>query len=71
MRAHEVVTLEEMKEISEVPSHEMVSHHVHKLVQVISIRPLLFVHTHYWPLLILTIVWFGCHVLGETMHITF
>ena len=33
--ANELLTLEEMKEISSVPSHEMVSRHVHKLVQVI------------------------------------
>jgi len=31
-RANEVFTPEEMKEILGVPSHEMVSHHVHKLV---------------------------------------
>ena len=31
-RVNEVVMLEEMKEISSVPSHEMVSRHVHKLV---------------------------------------
>ena len=31
-RASELLTLEEMKEISSVPSHEMVSRHVHKLV---------------------------------------
>ena len=31
-QTNEVVTLEEMKEISGVPSHEMVSRHVHKLV---------------------------------------
>ena len=31
--------LEELKEIFEVPSHEMVSRHVHKLVQVISCCP--------------------------------
>ena len=30
--ANEHLTLEEMKEISDVPSHEMVSRHVHKLV---------------------------------------
>ena len=45
VKAHEVVTLEEMKEISGVPSHEMVNRYVHKLVQVISIRHLLFAHT--------------------------
>lgn len=32
--ANEVVTLEELKEISGMHSHEMVNHHVHKLVQV-------------------------------------
>ena len=31
-RANELLTHEEMKEISNVPSHEMVSYHVHKLV---------------------------------------
>ena len=34
-RAHELLTLGEMKEISSIPFHEMVSRHVHKLVQVI------------------------------------
>ena len=34
-QANEVVTPEELKEISSVPSHEMVNHHVHKLIQVI------------------------------------
>ena len=34
-RANEFFTLGEMKEISSTPSHEMVSRHVHKLVQVI------------------------------------
>ena len=33
-RANELLTPEEMKEISLVPSHEMVSQHVHNLVQV-------------------------------------
>ena len=32
--ANEIVPSEELKEISGVPSHEMVNHHVHKLVQV-------------------------------------
>ena len=32
---NKLLTPREMKEISSVPSHEMVSHHVHKLVQVI------------------------------------
>ena len=34
-RANEFFTLGEIKEISSTPSHEMVSRHVHKLVQVI------------------------------------
>ena len=33
--ANELLTPREMKDISSIPSHEMVSHHVHKLVQVI------------------------------------
>ena len=33
-RANEIVSSEELKEISGVPSHEMVNRHVHKLVQV-------------------------------------
>ena len=39
-RANELLTPEDMKEISLVPSHEMVSQHVHKIVQVIF--PLLY-----------------------------
>ncbi|XP_030936464.1 uncharacterized protein LOC115961667 [Quercus lobata] len=35
-RANEVMTPEELKEISNVPSHEMVNRHVHKLVQVLG-----------------------------------
>ena len=31
-RANEIVTPEELKEISDIPSHEMVNRHVHKLV---------------------------------------
>ena len=34
-RANELLTPGEMKEISSIPSYEMVSRHVHKLVQVI------------------------------------
>ena len=34
-RAYELYTPGEMKEISSTPFHEMVSRHVHKLVQVI------------------------------------
>ena len=42
--ANEVVMPEEMKEISGMPSHEMVSRYVHKLVQVIFIRHSLLIH---------------------------
>ena len=34
-RANEVVTLDDLKEISNVPSHEMANCHIHKLVRVI------------------------------------
>ena len=34
-RANELFTPGEMREVTSVPSHEMVSRHVHKLVQVI------------------------------------
>ena len=40
-QANKVVTLEELKEISSVPSYEMVSRHVHKFVQVIFFHFLL------------------------------
>ena len=36
--ANEIVTSKELKEISGVPSHEMVNRHVHKLVQVTFLR---------------------------------
>ena len=52
-RAHELLTLGEMKEISNIPSHEMVSRHVHKLVQVIL--PV-FVHSFFFFLNRLTLV---------------
>ena len=31
-RAHEVVTVEDLKAISSVSSNEVVTHHIHKLV---------------------------------------
>ena len=37
VQANEMVTPDELKEIFDVPSHEMVNHHVHKLVQVTSL----------------------------------
>ena len=70
-RANELLTPGEMKEISSVPSHEMVSRHVHKLVQVILLIFVLFC----FILKCLTVFTnfdeaFRCKVLGETMHIT-
>ena len=44
-RTHEFFTPGEMKEISNTPSHEMVSHHIHKLVQVL---PPVFVHLSFF-----------------------
>ena len=70
-RANELLTLGEMKEISSIPSHEMVSRHVHKLVQVILH---IFVPFFFILNCLTVFIDFGgtfCHkVLGETMHIT-
>ena len=44
-RAHEFFTPGEMKEISSTPSHETVSRHVHKLVQVLLLD---FVHIFFF-----------------------
>ena len=71
--ANELLTHGEMKEISSIPSHEMVSCHVHKLVQVIL---LILVHSLFLFILnhLATFIDFDdafcCKVLGETMHIT-
>ena len=46
-RASELLTPGEMKEISSVPSYEMVSRHVHKLVQVVV---LLLPRRPSWPI---------------------
>nr|POE86858.1 hypothetical protein CFP56_24853 [Quercus suber] len=35
-QAHNVITTDELKSLSSVPSHELVSHHIHKLVQVLG-----------------------------------
>nr|POE50108.1 hypothetical protein CFP56_73615 [Quercus suber] len=35
-RAHNVITIDELKSLSSVPSHELVSRHNHKLVQVLG-----------------------------------
>ena len=71
--ANELLTPGEMKEISSIPSHEMVSRHVHKLVQVIL---LILVHSLFLFILNHLAAFidfyeaFRCKVLGETMHIT-
>ena len=36
--AHNVVTTADLKKLSQVPSHELVNHHIHKLVQVFLIH---------------------------------
>ena len=49
MRAHNVVMTKKLKEISGVPSHEMVNYHIHKLIQVVlccSYFLLLFVYIY-------------------------
>ena len=72
-RANELLTPREMKEISSIPSHEMVSRHVHKLVQVILLilvhSLFLFILNHLAAFFYFDKV-FRCKVLGETMHIT-
>nr|POE91892.1 hypothetical protein CFP56_28006 [Quercus suber] len=35
-RAHNVITSDELKSLSSVPSHELISRHIHKLVQVLG-----------------------------------
>ena len=71
--ANELLTPGEMKEISSIPSHEMVSRHVHKLVQVIL---LILVHSLFLFILNHLAAFidfdkaFRCKVPGETMHIT-
>ena len=35
-RAHNVITAEELKSLSAVPSHELMNRHIHKLIQVHS-----------------------------------
>nr|POF02971.1 hypothetical protein CFP56_72213 [Quercus suber] len=35
-RAHNVITSDELKILSSIPSHELVSRHIHKLVQVLG-----------------------------------
>ena len=68
--ANKLLTPKKMREISSIPSHEMVSQHVHKLIQVFTFCFCSFCFA------IKCMVVFGfedtfyCQVLGETMHIT-
>ena len=60
-RAHDLFTPGEMKEISSIPSHKMVSRHVHKPVQVllpVFVHLLPFAHFFFFNLL----------TLGEVFH---
>ena len=68
--ANELLTPGEMKEITSVPSHEMVSRHVHKLVQVILHVFVLFVVLNCSTVFIDFGGTFCRQMLGETMHIT-
>ena len=68
-RANELLTLGEMKEITSVPSHEMVSHHVHKLMQVILHVFVLFFVLNCSTVFIDFGGTFCRQVLGEAMHI--
>ena len=69
-RVNEVVTLEDLKEISAMPFHEMVNRHVHKLVQVIYCF-FLFFFIFLLSLVDLDFLLdYDYQVLGETMHIT-
>ena len=66
-RAHELLTSGEMKEISSVPSHEIVSRHIHKLIQVIL---LIFVHSIPSSLFYLFIYYFfNWLTLGEAFRL--
>ena len=33
-KAHNVITPDDLKELKDIPSHELVNYHIHKLVQV-------------------------------------
>ena len=60
-RAYDLFTPGEMKEISSIPSHKMVSRHVHKPVQV-----LLLVFVHLLPFA--HFFFFNLLTLGEVFH---
>ena len=68
-RANEIVTPEELKEISDIPSHEMVNRHVHKLVQVIFLCfPYPFFYKHELYQLFITRLWMPSVGVGDAHH---
>ena len=68
-RANELLTPEEMREISSMPSHEIVSQHVHKPVQVASSLCCYYYYYYYYLSTCPNRDETFCQVLGETMHI--
>ena len=69
-RANKLLTPEKMMEISSIPSHEMVSQHVHKLVQVFTFCFCSFCFAIKCMVVSGFEDTFYCQVLGEMMHIT-
>ena len=72
-KAHNVITPDDLKELKDIPSHELVNYHIHKLVQV----TLPFFPLHILSLslslsfLFLFFLTFACgQVLGEMLHVT-
>lgn len=66
-QAHNVTVNEELKDLASIPSHELVNHHIHKLVQVfylIVILPLNFYLDCRFDYV------FFLYVLGETLRLT-
>ena len=68
-RANELLTPEEMREISSVPSHEIVSQHVHKLMQVASSLCCCYIYIYIYLSTCSNCDETFCQVLGEMMHI--
>ena len=63
---------DELKSLTSLPSHELVSHHIHKLVQVYSfpsIAYFLYTHTHTHTY-ILQLSSRSSQVLGESLRLT-
>ena len=69
-KAHSVVTVEDLKALSGIPSHEVMNHHIHKLVQVDFFSFDCVTHELGWFLMLITLL-IIFQVLGEIIHITF